>query len=103
MRLPMIDIALKHCIYETCINVLFDGIEKNFVPPIIPWEKLHTYGRYRYIKAVINNNTHFFRDVFILGKKESHGMIEGGINFSHRRNTEGTAGLTKESIIEVVE
>lgn len=28
--LYMIKIALKHWIYEKCINVLFDGIKKNF-------------------------------------------------------------------------
>ena len=26
----MLDIALKHCIYEACIDVLFDKVEHNF-------------------------------------------------------------------------
>lgn len=36
----MIKIFLKHCIYEKCINLIFDGITKAFKTPELEYEIL---------------------------------------------------------------
>jgi len=50
----MIKIALKHFIYEKCISILFDTINRNFRIPKVKkfsYEMFHFYQHYGYIKA----------------------------------------------------
>lgn len=51
----MIDTAIKHFIYEVCIDTLFNGIQKNFVNPSI----FHLGAHFKYIKTkcYINEDT----------------------------------------------
>jgi hypothetical protein len=54
----MIKIALKHFIYDFCIEQLFNGIVRNFVPAKDPeiWMDLEMGATYNFIKAIHKGN-----------------------------------------------
>jgi len=64
----MIKIALKHFIYEKCINVLFDGIINNFsTQKVIKFtaDMFHKGDAYNYIKVYHDDKLRIFYECSI--------------------------------------
>lgn len=53
----MIDIALKHFIYEACINTLFNGIRKNFFLPSKALPDFKVGQTYQYLTSISSTNS----------------------------------------------
>ena len=87
----MIKIALKHFIYEKCINVLFDGIVSNF---IIPY-KFNVGDRFNYMWMRSTHDRYmYYSDVTLVDLRPSEvGQIVGikygrAIRFLRRKGEE---------------
>jgi hypothetical protein len=82
----MIDTAIKHFIYEICIDTIFLAVRKNFVKPKIPLPTFRIGDFYKYIEMLdFNNVTGKFYDITItdieiecnqIGFDADHGVIE---------------------------
>jgi len=80
----MIKIAIKHFIYEKCINVLFGAIKRNFRTP--PKFKFEVGMQLSYIDFITFGNTKrrvTIRDVTILQINAIHISVSGYINDKH--------------------
>jgi hypothetical protein len=58
----MIKIALKHWIYDYCINVAFDNIQKNFIIKTLPSLKVGEY--YKKIGFKVTNSDIDYMEAF---------------------------------------
>jgi hypothetical protein len=102
----MIDTALKHFIYDICIDQIFNAIQKNFIPAKQDaWRQLKQGYHYQWIEATApSGKIETYYDVYVLHTTRRR-LSRGYIDISHNPGSgpRAVATLPIELISKVAE
>ena len=99
----MIKIAIKHFIYDKCISVLFNAINRNFhIPKVKKFtaDMFHEGDTYNYIKVYVNGMESTFYECSIRNAYPDRIVLicKGYVN----RDKSGNINIKSESIVEQI-